>query len=413
MRKRWAVIADDFTGAGDSGVHFALSGFRTALVLDGAGLEEAYRHHQTVSFSTESRFSPPEEAAAAVAKAVRACRAAGADLFFKKIDSTLRGNLGPEIRAMLDTGGFAAALLCTGMPKTGRTIIDGRLLVRGVPVHETELSRDPFNPVPCSVVAELLPCEDCGCIGLEEIRKGGVALAETILARAGSGCGVLVADAETDADLKILGEALRGCMLDAKGRQRILPVGAGGLAEGLVEKGGVGVCPDPTGRLLAVVGSLTAVSREQAERAASSGLFTVLEIDLPAALANEEKELARIISGLDERGNSPILVRNAVLPAGGNLAPSREDGLRAAGIFARAARAIAVRADCRRLYVTGGSTAVAVAGELGLTSVTLVKECSPGVVLSSCRSDRAPVDWFITKAGGFGAPDTLVHLVDK
>lgn len=407
---RYAVIADDFTGAGDSGIHFAAAGLRSALVLDGSGIADAFRDHDAVAFSTESRFLPPDRAAGMVRDAVRSCRGAGAEVFFKKIDSTLRGNLASETRTVMREGGYAAAVVCPAMPKTGRTVGEGRLLVHGVPVDETELGRDPFNPVPSASIRDLLPGWACGALPLAALRGGVAPAAERIRKLAADGCEAIVADAASDEDLAILGAALRLGTVEED--LRILPVGAGGLAEAFVGAAEEIKPVMSSGRLLAVVGSLTSASAAQIAQAKESGMFTLLELDMERARSAREDEIVRLAArAASDRGTHLLLV-NACPPgkedAGG---VSREDGLFAASVFGLAAREIAARASCSRLYVTGGSTAVAVARALGICSVTLERECMPGVVLSSCRTDYAPVRWFITKAGGFGLPDTLVRLV--
>ncbi|MDR3073825.1 MAG: four-carbon acid sugar kinase family protein, partial [Deltaproteobacteria bacterium] len=106
------IIADDFTGAGDSGVHFARAGKRTALLLDHAGLESELSRYEMLSLSSESRFLGPGRAAAAVRALVARCAGLGAEIIFKKVDSTLRGNLGAEIEAILKATGRRAALVC-------------------------------------------------------------------------------------------------------------------------------------------------------------------------------------------------------------------------------------------------------------------------------------------------------------
>jgi uncharacterized protein YgbK (DUF1537 family) len=73
----YAIIADDFTGAGDSGIHFAAAGKKTALLLDNASLAETLANHDAVAVSTETRFLPPHEAGMGVRAIVRSCRQPG------------------------------------------------------------------------------------------------------------------------------------------------------------------------------------------------------------------------------------------------------------------------------------------------------------------------------------------------
>ncbi|MCC8191298.1 MAG: four-carbon acid sugar kinase family protein [Planctomycetes bacterium] len=402
------VLADDITGAGDSGIHFAVAGRRTALVLQRSALNRICHEHEVVSVSSESRFLSPEAAARAVRAAARDCRRAGAEVVFKKIDSTFRGNPGAEIAALLDAGGFAAALICPAMPKTGRTVLGGRLLVDGAPIDQTDAGRDPFHPVRAADIAGLLAGQTDlppGRLDLTAVREGPVAVARAVQERLRHGDRLLVADAVEDRDLAVLGQVLRQGIDGA----RLLPVGAGGLAEAFAgpacPAAGVGL----RGRMLAVVGSLTAVSRRQADHAVHHGGFLPLELDMDRALVDPDGEIRRLLAGVDGDGR-PLLLRNRRPPAGTIEAT---DGERAAGIFARATLAVCEAAACSVLYATGGSTAMAIMTAMELPCLTLERECLPGVVVSSLSRSGPGPRWFISKAGGFGGPDTIVRLAEE
>ena len=406
------VLADDFTGSGDSGVHFARAGNRTALLLELDDLERELPAYEALCLSTESRFLEKDEAAKAVRGLAARCVAAGGDIVFKKVDSTLRGNLGAEIEAVLDVAGYRAALVCTAMPKTGRTCAGGCLFLNGVPLHETEIGRDPFNPVSTSVVAEVVAGQTelaTDTLGLDAVRSGLEALRARVLDMLDAGCRIIVADAETDADLAALGNLLREARKGGDGLPSLLAVGAGGLAEAFTGAAGT-TPPEPRGRLLAVMGSLTGVSREQADLAAASGLFFPLLLDMDAGLADPEGECARLAREATEAGDKHLLLR--AKHGTGQSRPNTEQGTRAAALFGKAAKALCEAVPCDMLFATGGSTAVAVAASLGIGAIRLESECMPGIVLGTCASG-AGITWFISKAGGFGSPQTLCALGER
>jgi len=116
-----SLVADDLTGACDAGVQFALRGLSTIVWLD----PEPSKPSEVTVISTNSRNDPPEEAGE---KVRRACRALGGVLF-KKIDSTLHGNIVAEIEAVLEECGFREAYLAPAFPAQGRTVRDGWLYV--------------------------------------------------------------------------------------------------------------------------------------------------------------------------------------------------------------------------------------------------------------------------------------------
>ncbi len=415
------ILADDFTGAGDSGVHFARGGLTTALLLDIAGLDAEHARYEALSLSTESRFLKPGEAAATVAALAARCVALGAEIRFKKVDSTLRGNLGAEIEAVLAATGQRAALVCTAMPKTGRTCTGGMLFIRGVPLHETEIGRDPFNPVPSSEVATVLAAQTAlplSILSLGEVRSGEKNLAERAARLIGQGSRILVADAETDGDLAALGLLVRDADAGRHGLSPLLPVGAGGLAEACALARNPGAPsrkepPSPKGRMLAVVGSLTGTSRTQADRALAKGAFHPLTIRVADGLADPEREYARLAREAAAANGKHLLLRTENTPKAAQI--SGETGTHVARLFGGAARAICAAAPRAIIYATGGSTAVAVASAFGIHAIRLEDECMPGVVLAACpdSEDHCGIRWFISKAGGFGPPETLEMLAER
>lgn len=402
------IIADDFTGAGDSAIHFAAAGLHTALLLDRTALAGTAAAHDAVSLATESRFLSPRDAAAETARAAAAALETGSEIAFKKIDSTLRGNPGAEIEAAMDAAGFQAALICPAMPKTGRACRDGILLINDVPLHETGIGKDPINPVTTSDVAAILARQSAlpsARLTLDEIRAGADELRKTVMKRLAEGARFLIADAVDDDDMRVLGELLRAF------RPTLLPAGAGGLAEALVGEKRPAAESDPAERILAVTGSLTAETREQTARAVASGVFFPLELDMAAALDDADGEVGRLAALAAGEGEKNLLLTNMRPPAR-NAEIDAATAERTAKLFARAAGELCRAGKCGLLYASGGSTAVAVAAELGLGSVTLVRELMPGVVLSRCRAEHFPATWFVSKAGGFGGPETLVKLAE-
>ncbi|HEY3410568.1 MAG TPA: four-carbon acid sugar kinase family protein, partial [Propionicimonas sp.] len=99
---RLVILADDLTGAADAAAHLARQG-DVHLILNG---DTPWPDCDVIAVDTDTRYASPDDAAHRVASAVGRAVAAGIPVF-KKIDSTLRGNIGPEVRA-------AAAMLGTG-----------------------------------------------------------------------------------------------------------------------------------------------------------------------------------------------------------------------------------------------------------------------------------------------------------
>jgi len=146
------IIADDFTGAAEIGALVLRHGLRAEVVIAG----EPSGGADLVCLDTDSRSCDPSEAAQRAARAALMLRDCGAEWVYKKTDSVLRGNVTPEIEAIVKALGLSGALLIPANPSLGRTIVNGQYFVRGQLIHETEFARDPQHPRSSPNVLELL-----------------------------------------------------------------------------------------------------------------------------------------------------------------------------------------------------------------------------------------------------------------
>jgi len=133
MPARLGVIADDLTGANDTGVQFARHGARTLVPLDWHDLAALGRAADVLVLNTNSRGLPADVAARRARVAAEALRKARVEAIYKKIDSTCRGNIGAELEAILDVYAVPLTVLAPSFPPAGRAVRDGVLTVKGTP----------------------------------------------------------------------------------------------------------------------------------------------------------------------------------------------------------------------------------------------------------------------------------------
>lgn len=148
---RWLLaIADDLTGALEVGAKFAGAIVTTDLVVS--------RRPDTpvLVVDTETRHLAPDDAADVVLKTVLSAWEFAPDFIYKKTDSTLRGNIAAELRALMSVYPERPLVYAPAYPDMGRTVREGHLFVHGVPVHRTAFASDPLNPVPGSSIIDLL-----------------------------------------------------------------------------------------------------------------------------------------------------------------------------------------------------------------------------------------------------------------
>jgi uncharacterized protein YgbK (DUF1537 family) len=385
---RAAVIADDLTGAADTGVQLARAGYRTAVAFLGASIEAA-DELDAVAADTDSRAADAATARARVRAATE--RLAGAPIVLKKVDSTLRGPVAAEIAAALEASGRRVAIVAPAFPATGRTTEDGVQLVDGEPVHRTRFAADPIAPAREAHLPTLL-----AAAGLECTRVVGAGDARG-LAGAMASARCVVADARTDADL----EAVVRAVPDPSA---VLWVGSGGLARalGAAHPGPGAAAPPPRddgapAGTLVVVGSANVVAREQVQRLLAAGVPHA-GLGLPALGAGAVEACAAQARGALARDGACV-----VHPVGTGEGPDLPR--RIAEALAEVTARLAEGGLVGGLVLTGGDTAVGVARALGATGLRVDDELEPGVPIGRLLGPRAYR--VVTKAGGFGSPDVL------
>lgn len=222
------IIADDLTGANATGVRLAKNGFKSATIVLG-GTVPVNGSFTSISMDTDSRYCPPEEARSRVLRAFEQLSAWGASVIGKRIDSTGRGNIGVEIDTLLDAiGQDSATIVVPSYPDSGRVLLGGYLLVDGVAVQETDVAKDPMNPITESHIPTLLTNQsryNVAHIGLGVILKGKAAIEKELLGYFDAGYRNIVIDAITNEEIDNIADA----MASIKGRI-LIPVDSGPLS---------------------------------------------------------------------------------------------------------------------------------------------------------------------------------------
>ena len=213
------VIADDLTGASDTGAQFARHGI-PVLVRPYFSSEtfEWVEGLEVLAVTTESRHLDREAAAARVSALVTKGIAAGVTNFFKKTDSTLRGNPGSEMEALITASGKSILPFVPAVPQLERITRGGSQFVASSPLHQSSFGADPMDPIESSYIPQIIASQSR--IPAWVIERDQLKGLEASMLSAG----IYVFDATTDDDLLHIGEALKRCGLLA------IVAGAAGLA---------------------------------------------------------------------------------------------------------------------------------------------------------------------------------------
>ena len=126
---RLLMIADDFTGALDTGVQLAAHGIPTQVVVGQADLSAC--SSTVLVVDTETRHLPAAKAAKAVEELTRSAVENGVGCIYKKTDSALRGNIGAELAALLKASG---ARNLPFLPVLSAAVSPGRRFCAGISV---------------------------------------------------------------------------------------------------------------------------------------------------------------------------------------------------------------------------------------------------------------------------------------
>lgn len=391
------IIADDLTSATDGAAPFVASGHACDVCLD-ARLAPA-EIADVVAIDKDSRSRTREEAVLRAQAATR--QLAQAHLLFHTVDSTIRGHLESEILATLHASGRKAALLAPAFPEAGRTTIDGMQWLHGEALSHTAYARDPIHPVTEHRLRYHFRSVNDSAIrhlSLAEVRSlapNGHLLSNEEL---------IIADAEQQADLDQLVASIAN-------PREILFCGSPGMAKSLAARfQGAGVRPlaiSPAFSLLTVLGSANEISLAQKHRLIAMERTTEILIDARLASSSPFMAMRAAIdrARLNATGMTSLVIGTGFVERTG-VEPRRVT--EAIGL---AAAEIIRSHPIDGMILTGGDTAAAVFRMLMVGRIGLAGEVEPGI----------PIGWIdmprrmsvITKAGGFGDPDTLLRCAAK
>ena len=245
------ILADDFTGSCDTGMQFVQAGLSARVVLGrSAG---AVTDADVLVWDTETRNAAAPEARARMEAACRHLGEVQARVWYKKIDSTLRGAFAAELPVLMAARGFDLCLVAPAFPEAGRTTVGGYHLLHGVPVARTPMGADPGAPVRHSYVPRLFADEEVEVrlVGLATVERGADAILDAVQRPGEAERVVVVLDAASPRDLSSV--ALAAARLDhpallcgSAGLAAHLP-GAFGL-KGRSPEGSPGLQPEPVQR---------------------------------------------------------------------------------------------------------------------------------------------------------------------
>ena len=396
------IVADDFTGSNDTGVQIRRRGIPVRVVFTGEGVTGK----ESCVLDTESRALSKEEAFQKVVCQAKEIPFGNFHRVIKKVDSTLRGNIGAETRALDQCYRPELIVFAPAFPDLGRTTVNRIHLLNGTPVCQTELARDPKTPVHCDDIQKIMAdafTDKVIHIGLDALRSGTFDLA---------GGRIFCFDAASNEDIQAV---VRTVLAAGK---RVLWVGTAALADNLLN---VEQTVPPA---LAVVASLSSVTRGQVHFAEKQGL-SLVKAPVHAILekkATPEESAEKAIALLKE-GKDVILLSSSAYS--GEEYQKAEESARQAGLSTEEMSAFTQKtmgqitllilggAKISGLFLSGGDTAISCFESAGALGSGIITEIAVGIPLMRLIGGKYEGLKVVTKAGAFGREDAVFYALRK
>lgn len=414
------IIADDFTGALDTGVKFAASGASVQVVTDYEyEFGKTSERVQVLVMDAETRHIESGDAYDRVYGIVKRAKEAGIAYIYKKTDSALRGNIGSELAAVLDASGNQVLHFLPAFPKMGRTTRQGIHYIDGVPVQESVFGKDPFEPVICSNIPEMIAMQSD--VPVKVVTDGQVAAGDA----APRHPVIAVYDADTDEELQSLAAKL------GETGQLTAIAGCAGMAETLPEllglTGASPAIPDFSPGFLVACGSVNPITKSQLDYAEKNGFLRIrltppqklepgyFETDVGKAKVKELIETVR-------KAPLCILDTNDIPGEPGEsetIAYARTHGISMEELRVRIATTLGylvkelVEGGVEStMLITGGDSLFGFMNQIQVYEMTPICEMAPGTVLSQFEIKGRTYE-VISKSGGFGEEELLSELAEK
>ena len=407
------VIADDFTGALDTGVQFKTKG---SLIQLWTGEREKMLAAmdsgiQVLILDAETRHMTPEEAYQTVFHIVSLAVEAGVPCIYKKTDSGLRGNIGSELTAMLDAGGGPRVHFIPAFPLLGRVTSQGIHYISGCPVADSVFGKDPFEPVKFSSVVDIIASQS----DVPAVSVGSQVPQELL-------DGIIIYDSETDEQLACIARDLK-----ARGELRLL-AGCAGFASVLTDlldlEGTEPRIPPIPQKLLVICGSINPITLRQLDEVQWTGapriqLTPEQKLDdgwltspdglrVTAEWMTQLKDVPLAVVEGNQTGEGDA-TRRCAARMGMDLPQVRAQISRTMGGVLERLLSLGLEAT---VLVTGGDTLLAFMQRVGQDKLIPLGELAPGVVLSQIEYRRKKYA-ILSKSGGFGSDRLLLDLKEK
>ena len=400
------VIADDLTGANATGVLLKKMNYKAYMVMNTERIElETLSDCDCVLYPTDSRGVESEIAYNRVYNVCNLLKNDEVKVYSKRIDSTLRGNLGSETDAMLDgLGEDYVAIVAPCFPSSGRIVIGGYMLVEGIPLHKTNIAIDPKTPVKVSEVEVLFKEQSkypVSSIYMKDMMHGKHYLADRLLDCVKAGSRIITVDCVTQEDLDLIADAVITSKL------KVVAVDPGVFTATLSRKLIVPAKKKEKNKILAVVGSVNPNTKVQMEELWLSQRTHNVFVQTKELLEDEgrrEQEIARVTKEiLDECDRNVV----STVTGDGIYPENRIDF----APYMERYQIFQAEPTFKGLYTSGGDVTVSVCQRFETAGLSLMDEVLPLAAYGQFLKGKFEGVHIITKGGSQGGRDAINRCI--
>lgn len=407
------IIADDFTGALDTGVQFAADGAATYVMVNSEiDYTKIASNVEVLVIDTETRHLDKIAAYQKIFSIVHDASKIGIPYIYKKTDSALRGNIGAELAAALKASGERHIHFVPAFPKMGRTTVKGIHYVNEIPVSESAFGRDPFEPVRYSEIKKIIASQS-------EVKTHVVG--NNVPQSCDLIDGVLIYDSNCNKDIENITSEL------IKKSEMHLIAGCAGFAYAISRmlkfEGEKPEMPKIKANILVACGSVNPVSVAQCDDAEKRGAprfrltpkqkmnpnwvrSSAADVFIDG-LYDSCKKNHIVILDTNDKANDESTITYAE-KKGISLGEMRTNIMSAMGYVLER---LIDKGFNSTILIMGGDSLVGFAQQAGIKAISPICEMDCGVVLSKLKYNEKTLN-VISKSGGFGK-ETLFNDLSK
>lgn len=421
------VIADDLTGANATGVLCKKANLRAATILDLEILdEELLAKSDCIIYPTDSRSIDSSMAYKTVYDAVSKLKSGRVKVYSKRIDSTLRGNLGSETDAFLDgLGDGHMAIVVPCFPEAKRIVSGGYLLVDTVPLHKTAAAKDPKNPVQTSLVKEIFARQsknEIESLMISDIMRGKEHISNKIHEFKNKGVKVLIFDCISREDIEIIAEGV------VESKVPFIAVDPGTFTAAISQKLIKKRTKRSESKILVAIGTTNEVARLQVNKLLERKKVLKIYVKTKEFVENQtrrENEIKRIIKYVlnnCDKHRICTVIGDGIMPKNWldldelgeqfNITSQEVSRLINDSIAEIIYGILSKEANFKGLYSSGGDITVAINKRFGTSGILLKDEVLPLAAYGQLFGGDMKGLKVITKGGMAGEEDSIIDCIN-